>query len=194
MLNLSHSSYDASSPSPSLKRKERASDRDSPSPSTPSPSKRARMRDILPSHLQPIPVPPPTPLVCPMPGCSTELDAKDSAWRAHFSRVHADDLCSTDPRSECAPGLARCPHPDCQSPSSPSARPRKSNSGDANGVEMTPASVGRHWLNVHIGLVFRCPACGLEGKWRESACARHVRNCVKRQEGARRGKGGSGAR
>ena len=45
---------------------------------------------------------------------------------------------------------------------------------------MSIESVGRHWLNVHIGVAFRCPVCGVESKWRESACARHARRCAEK--------------
>ncbi|KAH9941710.1 uncharacterized protein BXZ73DRAFT_98103 [Epithele typhae] len=154
---------------------------------SPPPCKRPRRAppSPLPSRLQPIRVTSSSDTyTCPIPGCGAALHATDAAWRTHFKRAHHDDLCATCPsaRAPSSACVARCPMPGCAE-SGPGASRRK---GDGR---MTLECVGRHWLNVHIGVVFRCPVCGDEGQMRESAATRHVRGCAKRR--ARRGGYGS---
>ena len=121
---------------------------------------------------------------CPMPGCGVQLEAKDSAWRGHFRRNHHRELCLTphcrtlDAKS-CK---AWCPFPlsDCKSCAGDDRKHGQSRP-DAKGA-MTIESVGRHLLNVHIKVAYRCPLCGLQNQWRESACVRHIRQCMKKPE------------
>lgn len=94
------------------------------------------------------------------------VETKDSAWRGHFKRAHHRDLCGA--RGSARGGEAsrvRCLDPAC------------------NAAPMALESLGRHWLNLHIGLTFRCPVCGREGQWRESACARHIKRCAENARG-----------
>ena len=141
------------------------------------PSKKAAPSP-LPSHLQPIKVSSATLPRCPMPGCGVVLEDKDSAWRGHFKKVHHDELCLT---SNCrgphaGPCKARCPFPlpECKS--------------CASGA-MTIESVGRHLLNIHIKVTYRCPLCGLQNQWRESACVRHIKKCAERHGKAAKKRG-----
>ena len=108
-----------------------------------------------------------------MPKCGAEIEACDAAWRGHFKALHHDDLClapgcdslSLSP-SECK---ARCPCP----------------LSDVKACErggMAIESVGRHLLNVHFKVAYACPVCGVEREWRESACARHIRLCLRKQK------------
>ncbi|KAH9941702.1 uncharacterized protein BXZ73DRAFT_74897 [Epithele typhae] len=130
------------------------------------------------ADLQPIQVSSPNDTYpCPIPGCGAALAYKDSAWRRHFKTVHHAALCSTCPASGAgSPCMARCPVPGCPDAHGASGGRRRSEDGT-----MTLDSLGRHWLNVHIGVVFRCPLCGHEGMMRESAATRHVRSCAQRR-------------
>ena len=128
------------------------------------------MYSPLPESLQPIRVHSATLPRCPMPGCGVELDAKDSAWRGHFKAMHHDDLClapGCDAASASPRCMARCPCP------LPGSKGKACERG-----AMAVESVGRHLLNVHFGVAYACPLCGVERTWRESACARHIRLCM----------------
>lgn len=101
-----------------------------------------------------------TTLYCTMPDCAADLAKKDGTWRSHFKAAHHKEVC-TD--SSCADAKscksARCPQcPD-----------------DA---ETMPAdSLGRHILNTHIGVVYRCPVCGEQKPQRKFAIDRHIKMC-----------------
>ncbi|RPD61743.1 hypothetical protein L227DRAFT_59459 [Lentinus tigrinus ALCF2SS1-6] len=138
----------------------------------------------LPDSLAPIRVQSATHPRCPMPGCGVELDAKDSAWRGHFKRVHHDALCLTPNCGGLVTGSckARCPLPipGCKSCASDDEHKHGHVARKGSGGAMTIESVGRHLLNVHIKVAYRCPLCGLQNEWRESACVRHIRRCAEK--------------
>ncbi|KAI0634187.1 hypothetical protein C8Q77DRAFT_1110322 [Trametes polyzona] len=105
-------------------------------------------------------------LCCPMPGCGATLSAKDSAWRGHFRSAHHADLCGD---ADCAGGCKRaCPFP------------LAGKCGKQCGTPMAVDSVGRHLLNVHVGVRHRCPVCGVEKAQRYSACQRHILTCLQK--------------
>ncbi|TFK78054.1 hypothetical protein K466DRAFT_668541 [Polyporus arcularius HHB13444] len=144
----------------------------------PAASRKAGPRPLADS-LQPIRVSSAKFASCPLPGCGMEIEAKDSAWRGHFKRVHHDELCLTRGCRGLVTGtcVARCPLVD---DSCTGDHGRKHTHTHGAGA-MTLESVGRHVLNVHIKVVYRCPLCGLENEWRESACVRHIRRCAEKQ-------------
>ena len=119
----------------------------------------------LPPHLQPIRVDATRGLRCPLPGCPAILDSKDSTWRGHFKRAHHNELCGCGgrPKKHCK---ASCPFP-CLN-----------NCGGIMGLEC----VGRHWLNLHIGVEYICPVCLRQETERHSSCSRHIRDCIKKQK------------
>ena len=160
---------------PTRKRKRSSSSPSSPSsnPNAPRPKKpRTTMTPPLPDTLLPIRVPSASGSIprCPMPKCGASIEPCDAAWRGHFKAVHHDDLCLT---------------PSCAGPPSPSCKARcpcPIVGGKACERTMGVESVGRHLLNIHIGVAYRCPVCGMEREWRESACARHIRLCLKKEQ------------
>ncbi|KAI0752648.1 hypothetical protein C8Q80DRAFT_1267166 [Daedaleopsis nitida] len=199
---VSHVGAATSSTSHSLKRRADDSDyEDSASSScseyTPrrpakrlSPSSRKTIKAPLPANLQPIKVQSTTLPRCPMPGCDVLLEDKDSAWRGHFKKIHHDELCLTAGcRGQSGACKARCPFPipGCKSCAS-GPHEHEHEHGKKAGGAMTIESVGRHLLNIHIKVAFRCPLCGLENQWRESACVRHIRRCAEKRakEGKKR--------
>ncbi|KAI0672364.1 hypothetical protein C8Q78DRAFT_744867 [Trametes maxima] len=119
--------------------------------------------------LRPILVSSPAPNLCPIPGCNVWLGPKDSDWRGHFRKYHHADLCDVPGCSGVRCARARCPAPQegCKT----------------CGTGMSAESVGRHYLNVHIALVYRCPLCGVAAAQRESACARHMTVCPGKVKG-----------
>ncbi|RDX52546.1 hypothetical protein OH76DRAFT_166968 [Lentinus brumalis] len=131
----------------------------------------------LPDSLQPIRVGSTKSPLCPLPGCGASLEAKDSAWRGHFKRFHHDELCLARGCRGLVAGTckARCPLPE----SCASDHGNKHTHGASAGA-MSIESVGRHLLNVHIKVAYRCPLCGLQNEWRESACVRHIRRCAEK--------------
>ncbi|KAI0719843.1 hypothetical protein C8T65DRAFT_693128 [Cerioporus squamosus] len=146
----------------------------------------------LPESLQPIRIQPATLPRCPMSGCGLVLEAKDSAWRGHFKRYHHDKLCLTDDcRGLSASCKAYCPLPisDCKSCSSDDKHKHKQSHAAQRGAggAMTIESVGRHLLNVHFKVAYRCPLCGLQTEWRESACVRHIWRCAEKHPNQRKG-------
>ncbi|OJT04189.1 hypothetical protein TRAPUB_5141 [Trametes pubescens] len=100
-------------------------------------------------------------VLCPMPRCTVLLSGTDeSAWRRHVRVAHHAELCA---ETACAAkGSCRrpCPLPAC-------------------GVHMQVDSLGRHLLNKHIGVLYRCPVCGLEKVQRKYAVDRHIRTCLR---------------
>ncbi|PIL28965.1 hypothetical protein GSI_09012 [Ganoderma sinense ZZ0214-1] len=117
---------------------------------------------------------------CPMPKCGAEIEACDAAWRGHFKAMHHDDLCLLPGCDGVSPRCkARCPCP------LPGSKTKACERGT-----MAIESVGRHLLNVHVGVAYACPVCGMERTWRESACARHIRLCLRKREEANSKKGG----
>ncbi|KAH9848515.1 hypothetical protein C2E23DRAFT_843269 [Lenzites betulinus] len=116
---------------------------------------------------EPIVVVPHEGLQCRMPSCDASLPITDSAWRGHFLNRHHDEICAAgracpDPR-RC---LCLCPFKDC--------------AGRVRGGVVQPMSLdslGRHVLNVHVGVRHQCPVCGAEKKQRRSACVRHIAVC-----------------
>ncbi|KAH9917635.1 uncharacterized protein BXZ73DRAFT_105459 [Epithele typhae] len=143
----------------------------SPPPAHPCKRPRRAPPSPLPSHLQPIRVTSSSDAyACPIPSCGAALHATDAAWRTHFKRAHHNDLCAACPSARAPSGacVARCPMPGCAT-----SGPGAGASGRRGDGRMTLECVGRHWLNVHIGVVFRCPVCGDEGRMRESAARRH---------------------
>ena len=145
----------------------------------------------LPESLQPIRVQSSTIPRCPMPGCGVPLEAKDSSWRGHFKRAHHDELCLTPNCRSLVAGSckARCPFPipDCKPCASDEGHKHAHSGKKGAGGAMTIESVGRHLLNVHIKVAYRCPLCGLKNEWRESACARHIRRCAEKHGNKPRG-------
>ena len=140
----------------------------------------------LPAHLQPIKVQSGTLPRCPMPGCGVALEDKDSAWRGHFKKAHHDELCLTPgcrgPQGGACKAKCPFPLPDCKSCAAV-APSRESGAGKKGaGGAMTIESVGRHLLNIHFKVAYRCPLCGLQNHWRESACVRHIRRCLDKQQ------------
>ena len=140
----------------------------------------------LPEHLRPIRVGTAALPHCLMPNCAAELAYKDSAWRAHFGRVHHDELCLTPNCGGFVAGSckARCPFlgPDGKSCVGHNGHKRGGIVKKKAGAAMTIESIGRHVLSVHVKVVYRCPLCGLQKEWRESACVRHIRGCAKKQK------------
>ncbi|KAI1792798.1 hypothetical protein LXA43DRAFT_1130655 [Ganoderma leucocontextum] len=150
-------------------------------------SKKSRTCAPLSDTLQPIKIPSASGALprCPMPKCGAEIEDCDAAWRGHFKAVHHDDLCLTPGcQGLSASGCkARCPFPidGCKAcGGADSANPRT----------MAIESVGRHLLNIHIKVAYRCPLCGTEKQWRESACARHIRLCLRKQKDTKKRGGG----
>lgn len=143
-------------------------------------------RHALPNSLKPIRVLSAAPLCCPIQGCGRELDAKDSTWRVHFLSVHHDELCLT---ANCAGVVARsckvrCPLTPCDAVAcaGDEGQKRRRVAKTSAGGAITIENFGRHVLNVHVKVVYRCPLCGLESEWREWACARHMKACSKKLE------------
>ncbi|KAI0719833.1 hypothetical protein C8T65DRAFT_736386 [Cerioporus squamosus] len=145
----------------------------------------------LPESLQPIRIQPATLPRCPLPGCGLVLEAKDSAWRGHFKRAH-HELCLTDGCTGLSVSCkAKCPLPipDCKSCGSDDKHKHKHSHAAQRGAggAMTIESVGRHLLNVHFKVAYRCPLCGLQTEWRESACVRHIQRCAEKHPNQRKG-------
>ncbi|KAI0664122.1 hypothetical protein C8Q70DRAFT_219318 [Cubamyces menziesii] len=118
------------------------------------------------SQLGPIVVEPPGGFYCPMPGCGVPLPGNDAAWRGHFRSVHHKDLCADARAGSCA-GKCRyaCP------------LPKDDDDGHKCAMPMLVESIGRHLLNVHLGLRHQCPLCGKVEAQRLSACKRHIPVC-----------------
>ncbi|KAH9927996.1 uncharacterized protein BXZ73DRAFT_102503 [Epithele typhae] len=150
------------------------------SPSTPKPPHRPRAQPQakpeprvwhgdLPRSLKPVIASPPT-LPCPVPHCAERLPPTDGAWRVHFARAHH----ATFVGRPCALPSARCEREHkCACPDPACA---------ARGGRMSVGSLGRHWLNVHVGVRYACPVdgCAVQKLWRHSSCERHVKSCVGR--------------
>ncbi|KAI0327516.1 hypothetical protein GY45DRAFT_1109339 [Cubamyces sp. BRFM 1775] len=139
----------------------------SPSSSLPLPSSAAM--SLSPeelSLLSPIVVEPPNGFCCPMPGCGVPLPAKDTAWRSHFRRAHHKELCA-DARAGSCTGNCKYPCP----------LPKGDDDEHTCTTPMLVESIGRHFLNVHLGLRHQCPVCGLVDAWRFFACKRHIPVC-----------------
>lgn len=138
----------------------------------------------LPAHLHPVKVQSATLPRCPMPGCGVALEDKDSAWRGHFKKVHHNELCITPgcngPSGSTCKAKCPFPIPGCKS-CAPASRDDGEGKKGAGGA-MTIESVGRHLLNIHFKVAYRCPLCGLQNHWRESACVRHIRRCMDKKE------------
>lgn len=87
-------------------------------------------------------------LLCPMPTCLARLAPTDGARRGHFRAAHHAELCMF-PHGACA-GKCKVRYPlwdgKCE-----------------HDRGMSVESLGRHVLNVHIGLAHRFPVCGREG-------------------------------
>lgn len=96
-------------------------------------------------------------LGCAMPGCGADLSQKDGAWRNHLKTAHHKEVC-TDSSCDDAKGCksARCP--TCEK-------------------TMSMDSLGRHMLNKHIGVLYRCPVCGEQKQQRKYAIDRHIKMC-----------------
>ena len=121
------------------------------------------------------------------------LKPRDTVWRSHFRSDHHVDFCALAPSGRCSgpgtggraggcPGVAavRCPFPAADGCAGAGT------GGACDARPMVLESVGRHWLNVHVGLQFRCPVCGTQARWREWACARHIRGCAAKAAAAER--------
>ncbi|EIW53429.1 uncharacterized protein TRAVEDRAFT_74757 [Trametes versicolor FP-101664 SS1] len=104
---------------------------------------------------------------CPMRGCGEPLETKDSVWRHHFRRAHHAELCSESACAVSGSCERRCPLP-------------KENGSPCDSKCMTVDSLGRHVLNSHLGVQYRCPVCGEQRQQRQYAADRHVRMCFKK--------------
>ncbi|OJT04194.1 hypothetical protein TRAPUB_5146 [Trametes pubescens] len=104
-------------------------------------------------------------VLCPMPGCDVVLSTKDSAWRSHFRIAHHADVCADSSCAASGSCERACPLPKAD--------------GSPCGAHMTVDSLGRHVLNKHIGVVYRCPVCGLEKPQRLYAAERHIKTCLR---------------
>lgn len=104
---------------------------------------------------------------CPMRGCGEPLETKDSVWRHHFRRAHHAELCSESACAARGSCERRCPL-------------MKENGKPCDSKCMTVDSLGRHVLNSHLGVEYRCPMCGEQRQQRQYAADRHVRMCFKK--------------
>ncbi|KAI0327522.1 hypothetical protein GY45DRAFT_1109729 [Cubamyces sp. BRFM 1775] len=126
------------------------------------------------SELEPIVIPPPSALHCPMPGCGVHLPHRDSAWRTHFRVLHHVDFCADARAGSCT---GNCKYP-CPLPQGHSAKCAKA---------MEVESIGRHLMNIHFGVRHRCPVCGREKAQRYWSCQRHIPVCLAQKAAKKEG-------
>lgn len=130
---------------------------------SPSPAASRTSRSPTPALPEPILVVP-TALDCTMSGCDHSLTQEDSAWRSHFKVAHHKQVC-TDSACHNAKECKSAVCPLCPT-------------GPKGAKTMSTDSLGRHMLNKHIGVCYRCPRCGFEKMpWRKSSCERHIETC-----------------